>query len=152
MLEEVLRYINNRFDRDGSGKPYGSAEGTFAISGGTFEVEGLEEGQYFWVEGSALNDGLHPYPAEGLSDETFEGRIVFLHVPNAVQAIADEIAGWQQENAAALGGPYQSESFGGYSYSLSSGSVSGNEMPPAAWQARYGARLRPWRKLSRDWV
>lgn len=152
MLEEVLRYINNRFDADSRGVPYGSVSGAFEIAGGTLDIDGLADGQYFWVEGSVLNDGLHKYPDTGMRDESFEGTIVFLVVPRAVEGLAADIEEWCEQNSDAIGGPYQSESFGGYSYTMAQGSAEGNETPPAAWQVRYGARLRPWRKLRRDWV
>ena len=145
MLEEVLRYVNNRFEME-------TTYGTFSVSGGTLDVPDCLEGQYYWVEGSALNDGLHLHPDESMADEEFVGRVVLLAVPRAVVELADEIGAWCSANAEALGGPYQSESFGGYSYSLAGTSASGHETPAAAWQARFGARLRPFRKLSRDWV
>ena len=152
MLEEMLRYINNRFDKDSRGVPYGSESGTFAIDGGAIEIEGLSDGQYFWIEGSVLNDGLHKYPADDLQDEVFDGKVVFLKVPQTVIGLAEDAEQWLESNSEALNGPYQSESFGGYSYSLGSGGAQGNELPASAWQIRYGAMLRPWRKLSRDWV
>lgn len=152
MLEEVMRYVNNRFDRDAQGNWVGSKAGTFDISGGSLEIAGLKEGQYFWIEGSDLNDGLHRYPFDDMEDESFDGRVVFLRVPRAVIDLADEIEAWNDANADAIGGPYQSESFGGYSYTMASGGAQGNETPAAAWQAHFGARLRPFRKLSRDWV
>lgn len=152
MLEEVLRYINNRFDRDSKGVPYGSSEGAFAIEDGSLEVEGLLDGQYFWVEGSALNDGLHLYPDSEMTDEEFTGRIVFLVIPNSVIDLAAEIDAWNERNADAINSPFQSESFGGYSYTKASGGVQGAETLSTAWQAQFGARLRPYRKLSREWV
>lgn len=152
MLEEVMRYINNRFDRDSNGDFYGYVDGDFTVEGGTLEIDGLIDGQYFWVEGSVLNDGLHLYPASDMQDETFTGRIVFLVVPNAVAGLAGEIDAWCEANAYAISGPYQSESFGGYSYTRASGGTQGNENASAAWQAQFGARLRPWRKLAREWV
>lgn len=152
MLEEVLRYINNRFDRDGNGVAYGSESGTFTVDGGSLDADGLIEGQYFWIEGSILNDGLHLYPDSDLQDETFYGRIVYLAIPRAVVEIADEIEQWNASNADTVNSPLQSESFGGYSYTRASGGAQGNEMPSAAWQLQYGARLRPYRKLSREWV
>ena len=152
MLEEVLRYINNRFDRDANGDYVGSADGEFSVSDGTLAVDGLLEGQYFWVEGSALNDGLHLYPPSGMSDETFEGRVVFLRVPKAVVDLADEIEAWNQANSSVVDSPLQSESFGGYSYTKAGGGAQGNETPAAAWQLHFGARLRPYRKLARYWV
>lgn len=151
MLEEAMRYVNNRFDRDSRGRAYGSASGGFSVSGGTLEVDGLKEGQFFWVEGSALNDGLHQYPDSGMRDEEFDGRVVFLVVPNSFADLCSEISAWCEANAQAISGPYQSESFGGYSYTMANAS-SGAETPAAAWQAHFGARLRPYRKLSRDWV
>ena len=151
MLEEVLRYLNNRFDIDCKGVPYGSKSGTFTIVNGTLDVDGLLDGQYFWVEGSRLNDGLHLNPATDMTDETFDGRVVFLVVPRSVEDLASEIKQWNEDNAAAVNSPYHSESFGGYSYTRE-GSSSGAETPLAAWQAHFGARLRPHRKLSRDWV
>ena len=145
MLEEVLRYINNRFER-------GRVDGAFSIQGGALEIDGALDGQYVWLEGSALNDGLHLYPLQGLSDEEFDGSAVLLAVPRQVVAIAEEAEEWCAEHADAIGGPYASESFGGYSYTKATGGASGNETPAAAWQLQFGARLRPWRKLSRDWV
>ena len=151
MLEEVLRYINNRFDRDSRGVAYGSKVGTFTIESGSLEVDGLLDGQYFWVEGSVLNDGLHLYPDTKMTDETFNGRVVFLVIPNQIQDLAAEIKTWNEKNASVVDSPFQSESFGGYSYSKESG-ANGTDAPSAAWQTHFGARLRPWRKLSRDWV
>ncbi len=147
MLEEVLRYLNNRFDADANGRPYGSVSGRIAISDGALDACGLLAGQWYWVEGSILNDGLHQHPAADLSDEEFDGRIVFLAVPKAVCAIAEEARAWCADNAAVIQSPLQSESFGGYSYTKAQASGS-----QAAWQAQFGARLRPWRKISRDWA
>lgn len=152
MLEEVLRYINNRFDNDSKGNPYGSKSGTIRIEDGTVEVDGLYDGQYFWVEGSALNDGLHLYPDTDMRDEVFTGRIVYLVIPNAVVDLAAQVGMWCERNADAINSPLQSESFGGYSYTRASGGSTGNETPPAAWQVQFGSRLRPYRKLSRDWI
>lgn len=143
MLEEVLRFINNRFE-------HGSVEGSFAVEGGGLPIESALDGQYFWVEGSALNDGLHQYPATDMSDEQFDGTVWLLAVPRAVVDIADEAEQWCAANAEVVDSPYQSESFGGYSYSRA-GSDGGARTPYAAWQSHFGARLRPYRKLYREW-
>lgn len=152
MLEEVMRYINNRFDCDSRGCPYGSKTGTFTVVDGGLQVDGLLEGQYFWVEGSVLNDGLHLHPASDLKDETFDGKVVFLVVPNSVVDLAAEIEAWCAKNADVLDSPLQSESFGGYSYTKASGGSEGNEMPSAGWKVHYASRLRPYRKLAREWI
>lgn len=152
MLEQVLRYINNRFDADRHGSAYGSESGAFEIKDGSLEIDGLHEGQYFWIEGSMLNDGLHLYPATELKDEVFNGSVIFLAIPSAVIALAAEIEAWNEKNADVVNSPLQSESFGGYSYTRASGGAGGNETPSEAWKLQFGARLRPFRKLSRDWV
>lgn len=145
VLENVLRYINNRFERS-------FVSGTFSIEDGALDVVGALDGQYVWLEGSALNDGLHQYPLQGLSDEEFDGAVWLLAVPPAVVSVANEIEAWTTAHADAIGSPLSSESFGGYSYTRASGGATGNEVPPEAWQLQFGAKLRPWKKLSRDWV
>lgn len=140
MLEQVLRHIHNRFERE-------YLEGTFQVSSGTFAVEGAQEGQYLWIEGSVFNDGLHQYPLAGLTDEEFYGRVVLLAVPRAVQEIADQIADWIVDNADVLSSPYQSESFGGYSYTKASGSSS-DGVRLSGWEAQFKGELDPWRKMS----
>lgn len=150
MLEEVLRYINNRFDRDAHDRPYGVKSGTFTIEGGSLSADWLADGQYYWLEGSLYNDGLHLYPDGDMADEVFNGKVILLAIPRQVVAIADEVDSWTTANAKALNGPYQSESFGGYSYSLAG--ASGGDVPTSEWQAKFGPRLRQFRKLSRDWV
>lgn len=152
MLEKAMRYVNNRFDRDGNGNWVGSKSGAFSVSGGALEIAGVPEGQYFWVEGSVLNDGLHRMGDTDMADEEFEGRVVLLRVPRDFVELCEEIAAWQEANADVLDSPLQSESFGGYSYSKASGGSQGNETPAAGWQLHFGAQLRPFRKLSRDWV
>ena len=144
MLEELLRYINNRFEHD-------FVIGTFDIQQGTVDIDGALDGQYVWIEGSAMNDGLHQYPLDGLVDERFDGKVWLLAIPQPLVDMADEIEAWCSANAEIIDSPYQSESFGGYSYQKG-GAASGSETPSAAWQLQFGARLRPYRKLSRWWV
>lgn len=146
MLEQVLRHLNNRFDADANGKRYGSSYGSFDTR--DLYIPTLKEGQYFWIEGSALNDGLHMYPADDLNDEAFTGRIVYLVIPKPVIELADEIADWVDNNSRVIESPLKSESFGGYSYTKEEGtnaSLSG-------WQAHFASRLNPYRKISRNWV
>lgn len=140
MLEQVLRHIHNRFERE-------VLVGTFEVSSGTFAVERAQDGQYLWIEGSVFNDGLHQYPLSGLTDETFDGRVVLLAVPRAVQDVADRAAVWTEENTEALDSPYQSESFGGYTYTKASG-YSSDGTSLSGWQAKYRSDLDPWRKIS----
>lgn len=147
MLTEICQYLHNWFD---VAKFYGK----FRISDGHIESYndgdiGLIEGQYFRIVGSLLNDGVHQYPSEGLKDETFDGAIWSMALPPAVLSLSEEIDSWQAKhggvNSYAMS-PYNSESFGGYSYSKSSGGSAeggGN----GGWQSAFANRLNSWRKL-----
>lgn len=121
------------------------------MSGGELICNAIADGQYFWVEGSIFNDGLHKSPATDMKDERFTGRLVLLAVPDAVVRMSEEIDAWSAKNADVLDSPYQSESFGGYSYSKGSASSQDGGYS-AGWQSQFSGKLRQWRKLSRDWV
>ena len=94
--------------------------------------------------GSVFGDGVYQYPASGLKDETFDGAIWSLSVPQAVVNLAEEIEAWQAKNGEAAAGPYQSESFGGYTYSKAVDAATGGAV---SWQAAFRSRLNDWRKL-----
>ena len=105
----------------------------------------LQEGQYFRIVGSIFNDGVYKYGDElELTDETFDGAIWAMAVPKEVIALSEEINQWILDNSEALNSPYQSESFGGYSYSLKSSSTSNNGA--LTWQSHFAERLNLWRK------
>lgn len=142
MLEQILDYIHNYFERD-------IVDGSFTISGGSMTLDFLQDGQYFRIYGSVFNDGVHRYPANDLTDETFTGQIWAMAVPPAVIALADEITAWIDKYGDAMNSPYQSESFGGYSYSKGSGqNSSNNSSNPADWRVVFGSRLNHWRKIA----
>lgn len=134
MLEEVLRSLNNWFERD-------YATGVFEIAGGSIGLpEGwLLDGQYFRIEGSVFNDGLHQWPAVDLQDETFTGEIAALAIPKAVTELAASIGEWQAKYGEEAASPYSSESFDGYSYTKAEGS--------ANWRGAFRSELNRWRKL-----
>ena len=139
MLEQVLMNIRNWFTVDG-----GIYSGTFTIKDGGITLPFLADGQYFRICGSVFNDGLHQYPATDLVDEEFSGAIWALAIPPAVVDLADEIGAWQEKNGEASASPYQSESFGGYSYSKATDSASGGSV---TWQSAFRSRLNAYRKL-----
>lgn len=142
MLEAVLDSLNNWFDRDPMGRPWGKLTGTFEVSGGSLALPDgfVAENQYYRVEGSVFNDGLHRHPDAAMADETFEGTVRALHVPQAVIDMAGEIAEWCEKHQDATRSPYQSESFGGYTYSKGDGGADG-------WKQAFAPELRRWRKL-----
>ena len=139
MLEQVLMNIRNWFSVDG-----GIYSGTFTIKDGGITLPFLVNGQYFRICGSVFNDGLHQYPAGDLKTETFDGTVWALAVPQAVIDLAAEIEAWQKKNGDASVSPYQSESFGGYSYSKATDGASGGAV---TWQSAFRSRLSAWRKL-----
>ena len=139
MLEQVLMNIRNWFTVDG-----GIHSGTFTIKDGGITLPFLADGQYFRICGSVFNDGLHRYPETDLVDEEFSGAIWELAIPPAVVDLADEIGAWQEKNGEASASPYQSESFGGYSYSKATDSASGGAV---TWQSVFKRQLSAWRKI-----
>ena len=139
MLEQVLMHLKNWFL-----VPGGIHEGTYAIEDGGIALPFLANVQYFRICGSVFNDGLHQYPASDLKAETFEGTVWALAVPQAVIELAAEIETWKTKNGDASASPYQSESFGGYSYTKATDSATGGAV---TWQSAFRSRLNTWRKL-----
>jgi len=136
MLETILRHLNNWFVHE-------IYADTYTVANGGLELPFLKHGQYSRVIGSVFNDGLHQYASSNLMPETFEGVIQSLAIPRAVIELANEIDEWVKKNPAAST-PYNSESFGGYSYTKATDPVTGSA---AGWQTVFRARLNRWRKL-----
>ena len=151
VLENILWHIHNWFERE-----------TFTVSGCSIEdgelpasiTSSMMVQQWYRIEGSYLNDGLHQHPAEDLTDETFDGTITVLAIPRPLLLIADEIADYiddvAESDKEARKGKYKSESFGGYTYQLKddSRSASAGGGNSTGWQAAFASDLNPWRKIS----
>lgn len=137
MLGELLQHIRNWFAVPGRART-----ANYTIKDGTLDLPFLLDGQYFKLTGSVFNNGLHKYPATDLVDEHFWGTVYPLAIPAEVVALAEEIEEWNKKNAAAAAGVYQSESFGGYSYTLKANAD--NEI---SWQTAFAPRLHQWRKM-----
>lgn len=145
MLEQVLGSIHNWFVRDTL------SVGECVIEDGVLPSSvPIPNGVWYRIQGSYLNDGMHLKgdPDEGLTDETFAGTITTHVIPKPLLAVVQEISDWQESNGATANGPYQSESFGGYSYTLKgSSTASGGSAPSTGWRAVFAGRLNQWRKL-----
>ena len=139
MLEQICAFIHNYFC-------HSVTHGTFKVRDGVLDVD-LVPGQYYRIIGSRFNDGVHVYLAEDLMDETFEGEVWDMRPPRAFIALVNEIEAWQEKNGEAASGPYQSESFGGYSYTLAT-SQTANGVTLTGWQNAFRTRLNEWRKLA----
>lgn len=151
MLTEVCDYIHNYFE-------IAVDNGEHTIAGGTILAGSLLEGQRFMIAGSALNDGIYTYHADGikndddtdaaeLKDETFTGSVIAMGVPVAVLKIVADIAAWADQYGETLAKPYTSESFDGYSYTKATGSGS-NAGGALTWQDVFRSRLKAYRKIA----
>ena len=146
MLTELCKEINNWFE-------CAKFFGTFKIEDGAITgTYSLQENQYFRIVGSVFNDGVYKFGDElDLADETFTGAIWAMAVPKEVIALAADIKDWSDKylgvDSAAMS-PFNSESFGGYSYSKSGGSSSsGNVDLSGTWQGAFADRLNQYRKI-----
>lgn len=150
IMTEICQYLRNWFTR-------AQCYGTFKIENGSIELVydtgvsfsniPLVPGQYYRIIGSKLNDGVHKHP-DTLRDETFDGAVWTMGVPVDLEIIAQEINAWQTKynNAdSAMLSPYNSESFGGYSYTK--GGNNGTGSGGLTWKDVFGNRLSPWRKI-----
>lgn len=141
MLTEICAHLHNWFV-----VPNGIRPGTYEISNGAFvaPLDFLQSGQYYYINGSVFNDGVHKFSDlfDGeLKSETFTGEIWAMAVPKLFLTLVDEITAWVAKHPPS---PYQSESFGGYSYNRGNNPMSGS---PLIWKDIYRSNLNPWRKV-----
>lgn len=153
VLQQVCEAIHNYFIQ--SPNP-----GKYTIEGGMISpLPSLLEGQRIWIVGSALNDGVYTYHANGitnddetdsadLADETFNGSVCSLAVPRDLIALSKEISDWNDQYGKELNSPYVSENvIGVYSYTKQTGSkVTGSGI--IDWQMQFASRLKRWRRIS----
>ena len=146
MIGELCKECNNYFVYDRKDMHFGD----FAIVNGALDVSSspmLLNGQYFRIVGSVFNDGVYKYPATGLKDEEFNGAIWSMSVPPDFVDLAKEIEDWLKldDVKKSIDSPYQSESFGGYSYSKESGTDGSGGV---TWQTHFASKLNVWRKAT----
>lgn len=149
MLNEVCLEIRNFFDKN---QP--KIFGDIIISGGAITnadfLSDIQENQYFRIVGSVFNDGVYQYTDKlELIDEVFNGAIWLMAVPKDFLTLVDEISDWQTKNGgvdSAAMSPFNSESFGGYSYSKSGGGSAGVSTG-ANWKSAFASRLNVYRRI-----
>lgn len=116
IMDELCRELRNYFVVD-------EIDGDFSVVGGELSPAiGVLPGQYYCISGSIFNDGIHCHPDVDLVDETFTGTIWRMAVPRGFMAMAEDVEKYRRRMSelGAVGGGYVSESFGDYSYSVSS--------------------------------
>ena len=109
--------------------------GDIEISGGRLNVD-TENYKYIRIIGSNDNDGVYEVSQMTLTDESFDGAVWLLKIPKPFVELSSKIAAWMEAN----GGKelYQSESFGGYSYTRNPDSLT--------WQGAFKSEIDQWRK------
>jgi len=151
MLTALCKELNNWFC-----KKKDMISGTFRIEDGVLLPDiGLLDGQYYRIEGSILNDGVHQFSSESkLADEPeFEGTAYPMRIPPDVLDLAERILEWRIVNEAADSSnmsPFQSESFGTYSYSKGSSGQSKNGgagSTAVTWQSQFANELNKYRRV-----
>jgi hypothetical protein len=154
VISELCAELRNYFLRDYTNPEHYIHYGSFVIANGEMQnLPFLQKGQFYRIVGSTFNDGVHKYGAiprsvedyETLTDEEFEGAIWEMFVPKEVVDLSAEIQDWISKNADTINSPYQSESFGGYSYTKA---VAGTGRVSTDWQEHFAAKLNRWRRLT----
>lgn len=140
-INDFCEEVNNYFEQT-------RIFGEFEIVDDSIDLNkyNVQEGQYIRVVGSVFNDGVYQYPIppeNELVDEKFDGAIWVMAVPSSVVTQIEEINQWEATNQSTLNSPYQSESFGGYSYTLKTENAEGG----LNWQTHFRRKLDRWRKV-----
>lgn len=145
MLTEICAYLHNFFD-------YERHYGDISIIGGLLFCDGkeiaLDEGQYFALFRKRNLLGVFKQ-GDTIPDKTFDGSIWLMDVPKAITDANTWAETWKANNMAAgsdANSVYQSESFGGYSYSKGNNSK-GKVGASIFDNAQFVAMLAPYRKL-----
>ena len=156
-LTELCDVMNNWFDENSDDGTKNRFFGTYTISGGQIDLSeiGIQENQYYRIVGSVFNDGVYQYhapvdsadPAEEpeLIDETFTGAIWAMAVPKKVLGLLAEINDWEDKYGPIVASPFNSESFGGYSYYK--GYKNTMSTVTTSWSSKFAEKINKWRKV-----
>lgn len=143
-LLSVMNYINNHFVRS-------REEGDYEIKNGIISLsKKYAIGQYIYIVGSLLNDGLYLIndrliTLDDSMDESFSGTIYGLGIPSAFIQLVDEIELFSN-SAEGQASNITSASFGIQSYSWAT-DANGNR---AGWETVFAKRLNQYRRMTAD--
>lgn len=154
MLTELCQYLKNWFELDQLSGKVTITDGNITVVSDSLlyggSVPTIQTGQYIHIEGSVFNNGVYQYGEDALTNETFEGTVWLMGIPQAVIDLDAEITAWRDKyesiSSPAMS-PFNSESFKGYSYSKSTVSGGSGSESALGWQNVFGPRLAPWRKI-----
>jgi len=159
MLEQVLAHLNNWFVcYSYTGNVTVSADG--AVLAPSEAAATLQPGKWYRILDSGFHDGVYQMPEEQSEKEepeeeveepeeeeqskTFSCTLWTLDVPAGLLNIITEMEAWQAKYGDVVSGPYQSESFGGYSYSKA-GVSSSNSGTATVW-TQFADVLAPYER------
>lgn len=144
MLDDMCAECKNYFIKD-------ILVDDYKIEDGNLVPPVVTQAKYIRIVGSLLNDGVYEVSKISLTDEdTFHGAVWVMAVPADFEALCAEITAWQEANGGATSvnmSPFQSESFGGYTYSKSAGSSASGKSTVPTWQSIYASRLNKYRRV-----
>ena len=147
MLEQICLEIRNFFLVE-------RVHGTYTIQSGILSPlpDGIKQGNYFRIVGSASHDGVYMRQAEtgellsrpsgSDDDETFSGSIWVMRVPPAFVTLAGDIKAYAESDAGKASA-YVSESLGGYTYTK----ATGENGAPLRWQDVFRKDLNKYRRM-----
>ena len=169
MLTEICQYLHNYFDYErhvGEITIVAGEDGLYpsnglhpsenlhpqsSVSAKVFcngvEIE-IGDGQYFALFRQRIPLGVFQL-SELTENKTFAGSVWLMDVPKAIKSADEWAETWKTKNMAAgseANSVYQSESFGGYSYSKGNNSK-GKVGASIFDNAQFAAMLAPYRKL-----
>lgn len=106
---------------------------------------------YIRIVGSRKNDGVYKVSEMELTDEDeFHGAIWFMNPPADFLETVSEIEAWMEKNGdvdSSAMSPFNSESFGGYSYSKGTSTTGSGGSAGADWRSVYAPRLSQYRRI-----
>lgn len=150
MIAEIMKSINNHFARSIESKDYEIvADGIV----GSF-TESYVAGQYVWITGSLINDGVYKLTAvasnkltteEALMPENTSNTLICVYglaVPRDFLQLVTDIETWAAKNVGKEG--VASESIDSYSISFADGGKG------ASWINAFSSRLSRYRRMYDD--
>ena len=146
MLTEICAEIRNYFTFEND-KHFGDFEIVEGLIVPSFDIPT----DYIRIVGSHLNDGVHKLSDADLIDEgKFHGAIWVMSPPKAFLSLVADISAWQAKygsvDSTAMS-PFNSESFGGYSYSKSAGTGASGIGAAGTWESAFASRLKAFRRI-----
>lgn len=154
MLTELCGYLKNWFEVGRYYSDFVIADNNITFADGS--ALPLQDGQYFRIIGSIFNDGVHCYHVTSgesptssevpLKDESFDGTVCAMRVPNEIIVDIPNIMAWRAKNEAIDSpamSPFNSESGLGYSYSKSNDGIANGAN---GWLSVYGKKYARYRK------